>query len=546
VASSNISNKSRSNEIALVSFIQSRRNTALLFVLIQLTTILLIYIRTFESMVSVWFGSNTFLHGILILPMSAFMIWQKRVSWMQAAAKPSIAGMSLLLMSMLAWSVASLVSVQLVSQLAVIAMISAAIWSTLGTDVARVLRFPLLYAFFAVPFGEFLVPVLMDWTADFTVRGLQITGIPVLRAGNYFALPSGNFEVIEACSGIRFLLVTVVLGLFFSHYMFRAWAKRGIFVVLAATAVIIANWVRAYLTVLIAHLTEMKFGLGQSHIYFGWVIFLLVITLLFWFGRRYEDIDNDQVIPGNDPAMPALQADASRARSDIIIASVLALALIASGPALLELGRDRISGLLPRPNLPIAHGEWSGPEPISSGYRTAFVGASNTLAGQYSDGSKIVELHVNFYAEQQQGNELVGWQSRLFDADNWRSVRRNAVSVSRPQAEDEFSTQSILITNDRQLLQLWYWYDVGGYLTSKPRIAKLRQAWNAITGNRQGDALLVLVTPVADADSENMSIPLERFVRDNYAGMASCLRPGENTDHVCATQAAQDQSVDKH
>ena len=39
--------------------------------------------------------------------------------------------------------------------------------------------FPLGFLFFAVPFGDFLLPVLMQWTADFTVLALRATGIPV-------------------------------------------------------------------------------------------------------------------------------------------------------------------------------------------------------------------------------------------------------------------------------------------------------------------------------------------------------------------------------
>ena len=51
-------------------------------------------------------------------------------------------------------------------------MIVLAVPAVLGVRVARALAFPLAFLFFAVPFGEFVLPLLMDWTANFTVGGV--------------------------------------------------------------------------------------------------------------------------------------------------------------------------------------------------------------------------------------------------------------------------------------------------------------------------------------------------------------------------------------
>lgn len=522
----------------------SRRNLALLLVLVLLAAIFIVYSDTFRSMTSVWFASDSYVHGVLVLPMSAYLIWQQRTQWLRVTFSPAISGMLLLLVSVLAWSVASLVSVQLVGQLAFVAMIGAMIWSVLGTKVSREIHFPLLYAFFAVPFGEFLIPLLMDWTADVTVFALQVTGIPILREGHFFSLPSGNFQVIEACSGIRFLIVTVVLGLFFAHEAYKSWTKRAIFMAFAALLTIAANWARAYIVVLTAHLTDMKYGTGQSHIYIGWVIFLLVITILFWFGRRYEDTDND-VTPGGSSTSAALQDDRVGRRGDVVIAAVIALGILASGPILLQAGRERISEALPQPALPIASGYWSGPQATTLDYQPALVGASDVLAGQYNNGSKVVELHIIFYSEQQQGNELVGWQSKLFDPEKWHRVRQERVSADNSPTYEGPTVQSILISDDRRILQLWYWYDIGGSLLSSPRAVKVRQAWNAIKGNGQGDALIVLVTPATDRDNGIDISQLERFVRDNLATVRSCLRPSSSDGRTCVTPPIQFRSPER-
>ena len=82
----------------------------------------------------------------------------------------------------------------------------------MGTAMLRALAFPLSFMFFAIPFGEFLMPQLIDWTADFTIAALRLTGIPVYREANSFVIPSGHWSVVEACSGIRYLIAIHWLG----------------------------------------------------------------------------------------------------------------------------------------------------------------------------------------------------------------------------------------------------------------------------------------------------------------------------------------------
>ena len=94
----------------------SRRNLALILVLTSLLATFVIYVPTFESMASLWFGSTSYIYGVLILPMSGYLIWRKRVLWLREPVKPAIAGVMLLIMSVLAWTIASLVSVQVLRQ----------------------------------------------------------------------------------------------------------------------------------------------------------------------------------------------------------------------------------------------------------------------------------------------------------------------------------------------------------------------------------------------------------------------------------------------
>jgi exosortase len=152
------------------------------------------------------------------------------------------------------WWVADRVVVNAAAQFAFTGMLVAGVPAILGWAVARQILFPLAFLFFAVPFGEFMTPFLMQATADFTVGALRFTGIPVYREGQQFVIPTGRWSVIEACSGIRYLMASFMVGSLFAYLNYRSAWKRALFAIAALVVPVLANWLRAYIIVMLGHL----------------------------------------------------------------------------------------------------------------------------------------------------------------------------------------------------------------------------------------------------------------------------------------------------
>src|SRR4026207_758168 len=123
--------------------------------------------------------------------------------------------------------------------------------AVLGWQAYRQMAFPLAFLVFAVPFGRALVPALMQVTADITVTVLNWTGVPGFPGGMLLSIPGGDFEVARACSGLNYLMTGVVLGTLYAHLMYTGWRKRVAFVAVTVAVLIVANGIRAYLTVAI-------------------------------------------------------------------------------------------------------------------------------------------------------------------------------------------------------------------------------------------------------------------------------------------------------
>ena len=88
------------------------------------------------------------------------------------------------------------------------------------------IAFPLAFLFFAIPFGGFMLPWLMEMTADFTVSALRLSGVPVYREGMSFLIPSGAWSVVEACSGLRYLIASFMVGTLYAYLTYRSPRRR--------------------------------------------------------------------------------------------------------------------------------------------------------------------------------------------------------------------------------------------------------------------------------------------------------------------------------
>ena len=133
------------------------------------------------------------------------------------------------------------------------------------------------------------MPSLQDFTAGFVVRALELLGVPVYSDGTLISIPAADFQVAEACAGIRFLVASLAFGFLFADLVYVSWRRKAVFIGLSFVVPIIANWLRALGIVLIAHWTDARAAVGVDHIVYGWVFFSAVTMLLMAVGWTFRD-----------------------------------------------------------------------------------------------------------------------------------------------------------------------------------------------------------------------------------------------------------------
>lgn len=494
--------------------------------------ILLAYHETTWSMISTWARSDTFAHGFLIFPFSGYLIWGQRKYLATLFARPNPKVLFVLAILGFSWLLGTLASVQVFAQFMVIAMIFAAVWAILGNQIAWALAFPLAYLLLAVPFGDAFIPPLINFTADFTVTALQLTGIPVYREGNFFTIPSGNWSVVEACSGLRYLIASFTLGTLYAYLTYRSLTRRLIFIALSLIVPILANGIRAYLIVMTGHLSDMQLAVGIDHLIYGWVFFGFVMLVLFWIGSFWREDESRfdsirftaQVSTGNN-RRPG--GDSTLIRTIFTAAAVLTIAVI--WPVYAEWLERKISYGTEEVEIHIfdASGKWQGSPELLSDWRPIYTGSTAQFLRNYRNNGQSVDLYISYYRDQKQGAELINSENVLVagKGSKWLEAGEDMRRIFLG-SQEEIVKQNRLRSPSASLL-VWRWYWIGGEETANPYWAKFMLARNKLLGRGDDAAELVVATRYEGSVDEAASV-LQDFIMDRSPAITGALRNAAN------------------
>ena len=249
-----------------------------------------IYWDSMITMARLWSSTEAYRHGYLIPFVSMLLLWRDRSKYRSTKFTGSWVGAGVLASLVAVWIAAEATSVQLIEQLSVVLMVSALALTVLGWRAYQPVWFPLAFLVFAVPIGDTAIPYLMDSTASFAVMALQMLGVPALREGMRVALPGGTFEVVEACSGFNYLTAGVALGVLVAHLKFKSLWKQLCYVVAVVGVFVFINGLRAFVIMWVGSLSNMQLLVGREHVFFGWVLFLLAMALMYWVAEKYSDL----------------------------------------------------------------------------------------------------------------------------------------------------------------------------------------------------------------------------------------------------------------
>jgi exosortase A len=488
----------------------------------------LLYRETASTMVGIWLRSDTFAHCLLVLPISLWLIWRQhgRLAMLTPRAQPWV------LLALLAvaafWLLADLVVVNAATQFAFVAMLVLAVPAVLGFEVTRAILFPLLFLFFSVPFGEFALPTLMQWTADFTVFALQLTGVPVYREGQHFVIPSGNWSVIDECSGVRYVMASFMVGSLFAYLNYRSYKRRAVFMLVSLVVPVVANWLRAYMIVMLAHLSGNKIAVGVDHILYGWVFFGVIILVMFMIGARWAEPDADVAEATGLSAQAPAQPGWTLGMPGTALAAVLVVMLPQLVVAALEHAEGSAADVVVELPSRFAEG-WSSEGAQLVKLTPAFSNPSAEARQVYRGPAGTVGVHVAYFRGQTDERKIVSSQNMLVGMrdNDWNLPLFGSKRVELDGRAIDVRTAMLLGRESagaahRPRMMVWriYWID-GRFIGGDAR-AKLANALSRLRGRGDEGALILLYAD--DESTARSNAAIEAFLQANASSLNAVLQ----------------------
>lgn len=423
----------------------------------------LVFLPTLQNMEAVWRSSDTYTHCYIIPLIAAWLLYDQRQS-ITAPAKPILVPLLPALACALVWLVGYAADVNSLTHFSAVIVLQLLTLSLLGWQLGRQVAFPLFYLIFMVPFGDALNLPLQDLTATVSVFMLNLTGIPVLREGLYLTTPVGQFEVAEACSGLRFLIASIAIGTLFSFLTYRIWWKHLLFVGAILVFSVLANCLRAFFLIWIGETSNMQYGFGADHFVYGWLFFALVMFSMFWLGGRFAD---------KAPAPEAVKAP--------LVAGKFGWPV---GCALLILGatltlRSQITEIeAPAQAAQLATPAGFSTEPVRQ-WRPSFHDGLARLQVWDNEGRGYLLAR---YGHKQQKGELISWNNRFYQRKSWSETARKTLTLA---GESYQLLELRSETGEQQVV--FYQYRIAGHRTVSASKAKLYQVLALLSGD-QGDS----------------------------------------------------------
>jgi EpsI family protein len=229
-------------------------------------------------------GDGDYSYAWMIPFVIVFLVWQKRDKFFAEPVENAWWGIVPLVLGIALFALGELGGEYYTMYLSAWAVLVGVLWLQMGRRRMKVLVFPVFLVLTTFPLPAFLYNKasvqLQMISSRIGAAILQAIGIVVHREGNVIDIGVTQLQVIEACSGLRYVFPLLVLGILVA-YFFRASTWKRVFLVLSTIPLTIFwNSMRIALTGVLWLRWGKVAGEGFFHDFSGFVIFLVSLVAL--------------------------------------------------------------------------------------------------------------------------------------------------------------------------------------------------------------------------------------------------------------------------
>lgn len=472
----------------------------------------------------VWGGKEEYGYAYFIPFISAYLIWQRRNRLIETEFHPSWMGVVVVLVAGVLLFLGQASTTYTLQQYALVLCILGIALALMGWRAFKLVLGPLFLLFFIVPLPVFIYNNLSTYlqliSSELGVAVIRLFGISVYLEGNIIDLGSYKLQVVEACSGLRYLFPLASLA-FLMAYLFKVELWKRVLVFLSSIPITV--FMNSFRLGVIGVLVD-RWGTEQAegflHYFEGWVIFmacfailLLEMALLTKIGkkRRFQAVfglEMPEPLPENMVREPRLVTPVHYS----LIASAI---LIALSSFYIQVRDEVIPERTAFINFPEQIGEWQGKDDKLEAIYVDSLKLDDYILADYTNkaGDKV-NFYVAYYGSQQAGSSAHSPRSCI-PGGGWQISEMNARQLDGINVAGHPLVVNRLVIKRGDYKQLvYYWFQQRGRVISNEYLTKWFLFWDGMTRHRTDGAMVRVVTTMGPRDSlEKGDERLEQFVR---------------------------------
>jgi len=392
---------------------------------------------------------------------------------------------------------------------------------------------PFLILVFMVPLPQFifnnLSAELQLISSQIGVAFIRLFDVSVYLEGNVIDLGSYKLQVVEACSGLRYLFPLMTLGFIAAYFFKGAFWKRAIIFLSSIPITVLMNSLRIGAIGVTVEYWGAAMAEGFLHDFEGWVIFMACTALLvleMWLlariGKERKPLQEVFGLDFPDPVPHDATTKARRLPLHLFVAlGLLLLTLLASGQV--EQRAEIIPDRMAFSEFPQEIGGWKGRREQMEQIYIDALKLDDYIIVDFSDGNgRPINFYAAYYGSQSKGESAHspraclpggGWQIKDLSTREIEGITADGapLSVNRVEIRKEDVTQLV-----------YYWFQGRNRIITNEYLVKWFLFWDSLTKRRTDGALVRLISPIY----HGQALDEARNTMDRFALLAS-----EELDH---------------
>lgn len=264
----------------------------------------LAYGKTFVHLASRWANEPEYSHGIFVPVFAVVLLWLRRSQVVGKRLQGNWWGLALIALGVAMRFLAAYDFYTLLGALALLPTLGGLALFVGGMRALRWALPSILFLIFMIPLPGFISDVLAQplqhVATTCTVYLLQVLGIPATAEGNIILLTDGRINVVEACSGLRMLMLFIAVSTAVAFLVRRTLWERLLLVASAIPIALAVNIFRITSTAIIHELISPEAGDVIFHQAGGLLMGPFALVIL-WLEMKF--LDHALVAPPKGPLL---------------------------------------------------------------------------------------------------------------------------------------------------------------------------------------------------------------------------------------------------